>query len=292
MIKSMTGYGSASINNNELTIFVEVKSLNSKSFDLYLKTPKNFFDKENEIRHLVSKQLERGKISLTVEIEHKTEQKQKVSFNKEVIKSYYKQIKEIAGELGCDNGDILRMAFSMPDTYLQNISEQGNEEENKIFFELLEQALEACMQFRIHEGEILKQKLNEYITTIRVALSKIELLDPQRIEKVRAKIQKQISDLLQSDQFDKNRFEQEIIYYIEKLDIKEEIVRLTKHLDYFNECLTSSEGNGKKLGFIAQEIGREINTIGSKANDAEIQRLVIEMKEELEKIKEQSLNIL
>ena len=292
MIKSMTGYGSASINNELLTMFVEVKSLNSKSLDLYLKTPRTYSEIENEIRNVVLKHLDRGKVSITVEVEYKTIPKPKITFNKEIIKAYYNQIKDIASELNCEQGDFLRMAFSLPDSYVQNISEKVSEEELKIFWDLLEKALIECTKFRIHEGEVLKSKLSDYIHQIYSGLNMIEKIDPLRIDKIRDKLVKNLDEYHLSSFIDKNRFEQEMIYYIEKLDIKEELVRLRKHLDYFLECLNFSDGNGKKLGFIAQEIGREINTIGSKANDADIQKFVVNMKEELEKIKEQCLNIL
>ncbi len=288
----MTGYGNHTLDNEYVTVNVEVKSLNSKSMDLSLRHPRSINDKETDIRTLTTKYLERGKVNVNIDVVYKTEQKPKITFNKEIIKTYYTNLKEIALEIGADTSDLYRMAFLLPETYTNAGTENNSEEEWKAVVSSLELALKACDEFRLHEGGVLGEKLSEYSQKIRKNLALITIQDPKRIQALRDKIQKQLTDLLSSDSYDKNRFEQEMIYYIEKLDIQEEFVRLGKHLDYFDETLVSGEANGKKLGFIAQEIGREINTIGSKANDAQIQRLVVEMKEELEKIKEQSLNVL
>jgi uncharacterized protein (TIGR00255 family) len=292
MLKSMTGYGNYTLDNELLTATIEVKSLNSKFLDLNLRTPRSLNDKDTEIRNLVTKYLERGKVNLSIEVIYKGEQKPKITFNKENIKAYYNGLKEIAEEIGADTSDLYRMAFLLPETYNNNNTETSHEDEWKGILAGLEITLKECDKFRIEEGGILANKLLEYSEKIRMNLGLIVEQDPKRIVHMRERIQKQLNDLLSSESYDKNRFEQEMIYYIEKFDIQEEVVRLTKHLDYLEEALKSAEGNGKKLGFIAQEVGREINTIGSKANDAMIQRWVIEMKEELEKIKEQSLNVL
>lgn len=292
MLKSMTGYGNYTLDTDQLTANIEVKSLNSKFLDLSLKMPRSFNDKDTEIRNLITKILERGKISLSIDIVYKTEQKPKITFNKETIKAYYQGLKDIAIEIGADTNDIYRMAFLLPETYNNNSTETNYEEEWKQLASALENAVLDCDKFRIQEGGILLNKLLEYSNKIRQNLQLVVGQDPKRILHLREKLQRQINELINSESFDKNRFEQEMIYYIEKFDIQEEIVRLGKHLDYLEESLKSPEANGKKLGFIAQEVGREINTIGSKANDAQIQRWVVEMKEELEKIKEQSLNVL
>jgi uncharacterized protein (TIGR00255 family) len=292
MLKSMTGYGSFVFDSDQMTATIEVKSLNSKFLDLSLKIPRSFNDKDTEIRNLVTKFLERGKVSITVDLVYKTEQKPKITFNKEIIKTYYQNLKDIAIEIGADTTDIYRMAFLLPETYNNNSTDTNYEEEWKQLAAAIEKAVIGCDKFRSEEGAILQNKLLEYSEKIRLNLQLVVGQDPKRIVHLREKLQRQINELVNSESFDKNRFEQEMIYYIEKFDIQEEIVRLGKHLDYFEEALKSEEANGKKLGFIAQEIGREINTIGSKANDAQIQRWVVEMKEELEKIKEQSLNVL
>lgn len=288
----MTGYGSFVFDSDQMTATIEVKSLNSKFLDLSLKIPRSFNDKDTEIRNLVTKFLERGKVSITVDLVYKTEQKPKITFNKEIIKTYYQNLKDIAIEIGADTTDIYRMAFLLPETYNNNSTDTNYEEEWKQLAAAIEKAVIGCDKFRSEEGAILQNKLLEYSEKIRLNLQLVVGQDPKRIVHLREKLQRQINELVNSESFDKNRFEQEMIYYIEKFDIQEEIVRLGKHLDYFEEALKSEEANGKKLGFIAQEIGREINTIGSKANDAQIQRWVVEMKEELEKIKEQSLNVL
>ncbi len=292
MIKSMTGYGTVTVENEKFALTIEIKSLNSKFLDLSSRLPKFFSDKDADLRNLVSKYLERGKVSLSLDIEYKGEQKPKVSINKEVVKGYYQELLSLAQELEVESQDIFRMALQMPDTYMTSGGNEAVEEDWLIVAKAIEDSLIQCEQFRLHEGEVLQTKLLEYILKIRTNLQKIVLINPTRIQAVRDRLHKQLNDLLKSEQYDNNRFEQEVIYYIEKLDIQEEIVRLEKHLDYFDECIKGKDANGKKLGFVAQEIGREINTIGSKANDADMQRLVVEMKEELEKIKEQSLNVL
>ncbi|HTF82713.1 MAG TPA: DUF1732 domain-containing protein, partial [Cytophagales bacterium] len=257
MLKSMTGYGSFTLDTDQLTASVEVKSLNSKFLDLSLKIPRSFNDKDTEIRNLVTKILERGKVSLSIDIIYKTEQKPKITFNKEAIKTYYQSLKEIAIEIGADTNDIYRMAFLLPETYNNNSTETNYEEEWRQLAFALEKALIECDKFRIEEGDILLHKLLEYSQKIRTNLELVVGQDPRRIIHLRERLQRQINELVNSESFDKNRFEQEMIYYIEKFDIQEEIVRLGKHLDYLEEALKSPEANGKKLGFIAQEIGRE-----------------------------------
>jgi uncharacterized protein (TIGR00255 family) len=198
----------------------------------------------------------------------------------------------IANEVNADTKDLLRTALTLPDAYVSEKDNEDNEAQWLVIAEVIHKALQECNQFRLDEGNKLMQDLTQNINKIETLLAEIVAQDPTRVANVREKLRKQVEELIDNKQYDQNRFEQELIYYIEKLDINEEKVRLKTHLDYFKQTLASDEANGKKLGFIGQEIGREINTIGSKANDAVVQKLVIQMKEELEKIKEQSLNVL
>jgi uncharacterized protein (TIGR00255 family) len=292
MIKSMTGYGISVLENELIRVTVEVKSLNSKFLDLGFRLPKEFSDKEFEARNLISSILERGKISVMVDIQEKGQAKPSVTINRGLVKQYYQDLVETCKELGTDSADLFRIALTMPNA-MNSDSENSDTSENwKVVFEALKKSFEKCDEFRIQEGNGLQVKLGEYIQQIGLALGKIESFDPQRIAAIRERIKNHFEEYKQTENLDSNRFEQELIFYIEKLDISEEKVRLKSHLNYFMETMSLPDANGKKLGFIAQEIGREINTIGSKANDANIQRHVVNMKEELEKIKEQSLNIL
>jgi uncharacterized protein (TIGR00255 family) len=292
MLKSMTGYGIASLENEKLAVTVEIKSLNSKFLDAGIKLPREFADRELEIRNLLSSSLERGKIGFSVELEHKGEVKPKVFVNRELVKQYYKDLKETAAMLNASDAELLKIALQMPKAIDSDSENVDSNEEWQFIIKAVNEAVKKCEEFRNTEGQVLAQKFTSYIKKVEELLKKIIEFDPQRIEGVRARIQGHFNEYKLGEQMDKNRFEQELIYYIEKLDISEEKVRLTNHLDYFIESMKGKESNGKKLGFIAQEIGREINTIGSKANDSSIQRCVVEMKEELEKIKEQVLNIL
>lgn len=292
MIKSMTGFGVANIETPEFAVTVEVKSLNSKSLDLSLRIPKSINDKEFEIRTLVASQLERGKVNLSIEYTPKGDSKPKLVVNKAMVKAYYNDLLAVAQELNVDTKDLFRTALTLPDAYISEKDNENNEAQWSIIAEVINKALAECNKFREDEGNKLMQDLTQNINKIESLLAEVIAQDPARVANVREKLRKQIDELIDNKQYDQNRFEQELIYYIEKLDINEEKVRLKTHLDYFKQTLASDEANGKKLGFIGQEIGREINTIGSKANDAVVQKLVIQMKEELEKIKEQSLNVL
>lgn len=293
MIKSMTGFGAAKASSDTLAVTVEIRTLNSKSLDASFRLPRQYSDKELELRSLLTQTLERGKINLSIELQQVGEVKPKVSVNGPLVKAYYQQLKQVADDLGADTGDLLRLALQLPEAYL---SETGTDEttaqEWTFIRSVIEEALRACADFRAKEGQELAVNLSAYVTKIGKNLKEIETHDPERVLKIRERITNHLHEVVSNENFDRNRFEQEMIYYIEKLDISEEKVRLRLHLDHFMEVLHGEEAPGKKLNFIAQEIGREINTIGSKANDAVIQRYVIEMKEELEKIKEQSLNIL
>ncbi len=288
----MTGFGTATAETDKITITIDIKSLNSKFMDATIRLPRNYSDKDFDVRNLVSKVLDRGKVNLAVDIQSKGELKAKVSVNKDLVKAYYNDLLAAADYVKADTKDLFKMALNMPDVMSSEDKQTDNTEEWDVIKATIEKALAGCDQFRQDEGAVLSGKLKEYIESIRTSLGQIMLQDPVRLQNVREKLRKQVSELVSADGYDKNRFEQELIYYIEKLDVKEEFVRLENHLNYFIETMEKADANGKKLGFIAQEIGREINTIGSKANDAQIQRLVVNMKEELEKIKEQSLNVL
>jgi uncharacterized protein (TIGR00255 family) len=292
MIKSMTGYGIAVTETETLTITAEVKSLNSKYMDLMLRLPRGFQEKELEVRNMLTQALERGKINFSVEMQRKGDIRPKVVINRELVKAYYKDLESTAAYIGISPENIFERALQMPEVMTSDIEIGNSEEEWLLIADTIREAISRCDLFRNDEGKVLEEKLSEYINKIGSLLDEVESNDPQRIAATRERLRERIREFSAEGQFDENRFEQELIYYIEKLDINEEKVRLRAHLQYFMETMRAKDANGKKLGFIAQEIGREINTIGSKANDAGIQRFVIGMKEELEKIKEQSLNIL
>jgi len=288
----MTGYGSAQYSDEGLTINIEVKTLNSKFLDLNLRLPKSFNEKEITIRNLVNKTLERGKVSLNIEFANQSETEQKQTYNVELFKKYYNDLKSLANNVIASDQDLFRLAIAAPDVII-NTGEKGiDENEWEKIYQCVVEALEACNSFREKEGAELQQKFESYIEAIKEGLQGVETLDPERIDRIKNRIKGNLLNYVDEEGLDKNRLEQEIIYYIEKLDITEEKVRLASHLDHFMEVLNTDQSQGKKLGFISQEIGREINTIGSKANDADIQKHVVRMKEELEKIKEQVLNVL
>ncbi len=289
MIQSMTGFGKTNAENEQVSISVEIKSLNSKFADVSIRIPRSLNDKELEMRNMISTALVRGKIGVNVDLQTKTSGVAKTSIDKELLKQYHQMLKESAAFVGEPDQSYFKTALSMPDVMRTDVEDQDNEDSWKLLKQAIEAALVKINAFRQDEGNSLKTALSSYIDEIREGLEEIILVEPIRKEAVRTKIQDQLDQL--KVELNKDRFEQEIIYYLEKLDIAEEIVRLTTHLDYFTKELNGN-GGGKKLGFISQEIGREINTIGSKANNAEMQQHVVKMKEALEKIKEQSLNIL
>ncbi len=269
----------------------EVKSLNSKFLDLNIRLPKLFSDKEIEIRNLISEKLERGKVTLNVEYQQYGEDEPKQSYNEKLFVSYYSELKKLADKVAAPSNQLFELALNSPEVIQAKIRESNGEEQWVQVKTTIVEALEKCDQFRKMEGKVLEKVLKDCCSIIYEELKKIDLLDPKRIEKMREKLKGNIVSFFGEEGYDTNRLEQEIIFYIEKLDINEEKVRLKSHLDYFAQVLKESQGNGKKLGFISQEIGREINTIGSKASDAEIQKHVVVMKEELEKIKEQLNNV-
>lgn len=294
MLQSMTGFGSVQKETAKQTIAVEIKSLNSKFTDIYCRLPKSLSSREIEIRNLLQKELERGKIDITLNLIPKEDAMASTLVNRALVKAYFKDLMQTAAELQFEASktEVLRMATMMPNAFNTGIQDAEEAEEAwKEVLDVVKAGIVKCQEFRIREGQETKKKFTEYILTIKSLLEAVIAQDGKRIPNTRDKILRAVGELVNSENFDKNRFEQELIYYIEKFDISEEKVRLSTHLDYFVKELEGNS-NGKKLNFIAQEIGREINTIGSKANDAEIQRLVVQMKDELEKIKEQTSNIL
>lgn len=292
MIKSMTGYGSASFENSECKLSVEVKTLNSKFLDLSLKLPRAIQEYEMEVKTLISDILVRGKVNINFDYEESQKEEVKYAVNPEFFGQYFQQLKAISAGVAVSDEALFKQAMLMPEVLQQKDGAENAKISLDEVLDTVRKALEACDKFRDKEGEVLFGNFVAYVENIRQNLSAISKRDPERIKSIKERIDKNLTEMVGKEKVDQNRFEQELIYYIEKLDIAEEKVRLESHLDFFREALGSPESNGKKLGFISQEIGREINTIGSKANDAVVQRLVIEMKEELEKIKEQLLNIL
>lgn len=287
----MTGYGAASATLDGTGISVELKTLNSKFLDANIKLPRALADRELEIRTMLTDLLVRGKVSVSLDLETDQDNIQQ-DYNESLFIKYFEQLKNLADRVGASDDEIFKLALNSPDVIIAN---QNSTISPAIWVKIkavISEALMACDQFRLKEGSELKSKFEQYIGTIRTALQHIEKLDPKRVERIKVRISGNISEFIDQEKLDKNRLEQELIYYIEKLDITEEKVRLKSHLDHFTEVLNHTQSSGKKLGFISQEIGREINTIGSKANDADIQKYVVSMKEELEKIKEQLLNVL
>jgi len=285
MILSMTGYGKTEIQLPTKKITIEVKSLNSKNIDLNVRIPSYYKEKELPIRKKIAAKMVRGKVDFSIYVESIGENLSS-QINKDALKLYMKQLKEISD---ASDLELLQMAIKLPET-IQTKREPLDEEEWKQIDKAIDQTLEKIVLYRTDEGETLKQDFIKRIAIIGNHLEKVIELDPQRVENVKQKLQKAIVEL--EAKVDENRFEQELIYYLEKLDITEEKVRLKNHLEYFLKELNATTSNGKKLGFITQEMGREINTIGSKANFAEMQQIVVQMKDELEKIKEQNLNVL
>ena len=286
MIYSMTGYGKVVLELNAKTVRIEIKSLNSKSLDLNVRMPNDYRPKELELRKIIGSRLKRGKIDVSfyVDIE---KAKNPTKINTSIVKNYMDQLSNISG--GGRNLDLLKMAIKMPDSVSAE-KEEIDEQEWSLIISGAEDALNKIENYRKDEGKALYSDFFNRLNNIKSLLKKAVEIDPERIKKVRERLTKSVLEL--KEKIDQNRFEQELIYYIEKLDINEEKIRLDNHLDYFFKTLNQNQSNGKKLGFIAQEIGREINTIGSKANYAPMQKIVVQMKDELEKIKEQLLNVL
>jgi uncharacterized protein (TIGR00255 family) len=291
MIKSMTGYGKAHVENERLEASVEIKTLNSKYIDVSLRLPRLFSDREIEVRQFISEKLQRGKVSVVVDFRGKDELSGKPSVNEDLLTAYYRIYQKVATRLEDRGEELFRLAVQSPDVLQPSVQENADEKIWQQLRDVIAEAIEQCEQFRVQEGAALLSDFTACIDEIHAQLAQIKKLIPQRDQRIRERLRTQIDESIAKDKVDENRFEQELIYYIEKLDINEEIVRLSNHLAYFGEVLDKQDAPGKKLGFISQEIGREINTIGSKANDADVQRCVVNMKEELEKIKEQVLNV-
>jgi uncharacterized protein (TIGR00255 family) len=286
MIQSMTGFGKATLQLPTKKITVEVKSLNSKGLDLSTRTPSQYREMELGLRNQIALKLERGKIDFSIFIESTAEQTS-TKVNVPIVKAYMNQLREIYAN--ADETELMKMAVRMPDA-LKIEREEIDENEWKKIQTVIDEALDNILNFRQAEGLSLEKEFQLRIGNIRQYLGEAIALDPERIQNIKDKLQTAIAELKVN--VDENRFEQELIYYLEKLDVTEERVRLTNHLDYFLETINGSEANGRKLGFITQEMGREINTLGSKSNHAGMQKLVVMMKDELEKIKEQVLNVL
>lgn len=284
MIQSMTGFGKSVLSLADKHISIEIKSLNSKSIDINTRIPQVYREKELDFRKLIAEQLQRGKVDFSIFIEN-TGTQTPSKINPNIVKSYIEQMRAIVDG---DLTELLKMAVRMPDA-LQTTSESISEEELSVIFQHINLAIADLQNFRTQEGKVLEKDFVLRINNINRLLQEVQGLDEERLALIRERLEKAVVDI---QNVDANRFEQELIFYLEKLDITEEKIRLKKHLDYFLETLHSEESNGRKLSFIAQEIGREVNTLGSKANFAPMQQLVVQMKDELEKIKEQVLNVL
>jgi uncharacterized protein (TIGR00255 family) len=292
MIKSMTGFGQSSFDDGQVQINTEIKSLNSKFLDLNLRLPKILSDKEMEVRNLVSEMLERGKVAVSIEYERLGSGEISQSYNEKLFTAYYAELKRLADKVYAPYENLFQLALNSPDVIQSNLKEEVSEEVWQKVKKGLVDSLRQCDAFRIDEGKVLEKMLAACCREIEINLEKVKILDPKRVDRIRERLRTNVMSFFGEEGFDTNRLEQEIIFYVEKLDINEEKVRLKSHLDYFLQALREPQSNGKKLAFISQEIGREINTIGSKSNDAEIQKHVVLMKEELEKIKEQLNNVL
>lgn len=287
----MTGYGVGSKENEKVKYTVEIKSLNSKFLELSIRLPKAVSDKELTLRGECSKLIERGKVNLMISSEYTDQTAKASSINGELLKKYYTQLHEIAAQVGENQASLFSLALNMPEV-VSNNEDVVDEEEGIVLLSAFHQAVEKFNTFRLDEGRVLKNDLESRVKLILSFLLEVEKTEGDRIPLIRARISQYMDDAVGKENIDKNRFEQELIFYIDKLDITEEKVRLKSHCNYFLDALNASDSNGKKLGFISQEMGREINTLGSKANDAVIQQTIVRMKEELEKVKEQLLNVL
>lgn len=290
MVKSMTGYGRAegSVGTRKFTI--EIRTLNSKQLDLNLRMPSIYKEKEMALRKYFTNHLVRGKVDVTIYYEAGAVEK-KVTINKGLMESYYNDLKDVAGNINQKDVDYMSMMMRIPDI-LKPEREELDENEWKEVSKLIEEAVEKLNEYRVTEGEQMGNDFKERVETIISLYGELEEPLRLRVEKIKDRIKNNLDELIPADKIDPNRFEQELIYYLEKLDISEERVRLKSNCSYFLEVLANGTSQGKKLGFIGQEIGREINTMGSKANDSDVQKVVVKMKDELEKIKEQVLNVL
>lgn len=290
MTHSMTGFGKSEVTIGHLHVNIEIRSLNSKFLDLTLKIPTVFKEIDSSLRSTIKNELKRGKIELAIHYE-KINSNSKITINKEQLKNYYNQLKEISAELNNQNNeDFMGYALKLPEV-IQHQKETVDKQSNEILISAVKQACKNLNSFREKEGESLQKELLNYVNSIQDNLAKINPFEKERLPKVKQKLLRSVEELNLKSQIDEKRLEQELIYYAEKLDLTEEKVRLKEHCIHFMETLKEIN-SGKKLGFITQEMGREINTLGSKAHHLSIQKIVVEMKDELEKIKEQVLNIL
>lgn len=289
MLQSMTGFGKASADFSDKTITVEIRSLNSKGLDASLRMPSVYREKEIELRAELAKLFDRGKIDVSVNVEYRTEQPS-VQVNTVLAEAYYKQLAGLAKKLNQPETNLLDLVLRMPDV-TRSATATLTEEEYKQLKQAFNQAAQQMTAFRKTEGAALEAEFIKRTDLILKYLDQVEKTDPERIEKIRSRISKNLEEFVGVEKIDRNRFEQELIYYLEKIDVTEEKTRLRTHIKHYTDTMKEA-GAGRKLNFIAQEMGREVNTIGSKANDAAIQQIVVLMKDELEKIKEQTLNVL
>jgi uncharacterized protein (TIGR00255 family) len=290
MIKSMTGFGKATAEINGKKFSVEIKTLNSKQADVSVRMPSSFKEKEFAIRSLINQELERGKIDFSLGFETLGETNN-FSVNKDLFKKYYNELAGMANELNQSQTDLFTIVSRMPDVFKTDKQELEETEWQKVNILIIE-AIAATNNFRITEGETLQQELLQRTNNILSLLKQVDVHEPKRLEVVKERIATHLTEAVGKENINKDRFEQELIFYIEKFDVTEEKTRLTTHCNYFIETINNDNSEGRKLGFITQEMGREINTLGSKANNVDIQMLVVQMKDELEKIKEQTLNVL
>ncbi|MGB2224331.1 MAG: YicC/YloC family endoribonuclease [Polaribacter sp.] len=290
MIQSMTGYGKKTIQLPTKKITLEIKSLNSKNLDLNVRIPSYYKEKELEVRKTISTHLRRGKIDFSIYVEM-TADESLTSINSALVRNYMQQLRNILQSGVTNDVELLQMAVRMPDA-LKTEREELDEAEWEIISKGISEVIEKLIDYRTEEGKAMDADFRKSIETISGLLEEVKTLDTERLSAIRTRLDKAIEEIKSKNQVDRNRFEQEVLFYLEKMDINEEKVRLASHLDYFLKTMDSTESNGKKLGFISQEMGREINTTGAKANFAPMQKLVIQMKNELEQIKEQVLNVL
>ena len=287
----MTGYGKATAVFEDKKIHVEIKSLNSKALDLSARIAPLYREKEMEIRNLIARRLERGKVEFTLWVE-KDAADMATPINTAVLEDYYRQLRDISAATGIPApADWFQTLLRLPDVLTKVDVQELSDEEWAVASRAVDEAIDRLVAFRMQEGEALERKFNEKLDNITALLASIEVYETERVARIRERITDALEKTISVD-YDKNRLEQELIYYIEKLDINEEKQRLANHLRYFRETMHDGHGQGKKLGFIAQEMGREINTTGSKSNHAEMQNIVVKMKDELEQIKEQVLNVM
>ncbi len=291
MIKSMTGYGKSVADVQHQKLMVEIRTLNSKQLDLNMRVPQSFREKEIELRAILREQLQRGKIDFSIFMEP-TENRVGPVLNKRLAHHYYNQLKVLAKEIGSEEReDFLALITRFPDIFAADQTVLAVDDWHALL-DAVKDAMAKVTLFRVHEGSVLEKDFRQRIAAILQLLSQVDVFEKARVERVKERIIKSLNENISDIHYDKNRLEQEMIYYLEKLDVTEEKIRLKKHCDYFLEVLDSEETVGKKLAFVLQEIGREINTLGSKSNDADMQKIVVLMKDELEKVKEQMLNIL